>query len=152
MYRFCSILTHKVGEYSDRLLAASGICYEIIDEPLVTIRIREESRSQNQIEVWTCALEAICSLAGELDPRYRGDLAEKAAQAGSILFKAGAREQARRAFRVARDLGPPKYDQQRPIYGFIAQAFGPEIAERFGMLYRNLFFEAGRRYLATLGL
>jgi GT2 family glycosyltransferase len=132
-------------------LAASGIRYEIIDEPLVRIRIRTDSRSQNRVEVWTSALDAIRFLANELDPQYKPDLAEKAVQVGSILFKAGAREEARLAFRTAQELGPPTYNQQRRLYGLVARSLGPEAAERFGQLYRGVVFQSGRKFLAERG-
>ncbi len=132
-------------------LAASGIRYTVIDDPLVAIRIRSCSRSQNHEEVWSSALEAIRLLAKEIDPHYRSDLAYKAARAGSILFRAGARQKARVAFRIAQELGPPSYYGERPLYGFIARLFGPQAAESFGLIYRRFVSESGRRYLAERG-
>lgn len=120
-------------------LAASGISYAVLDEPLVVIRLRTESRSQKQIEVWTSALQAIEHLAEELPMGYRPDLSDTAARAGSILFKLGAPAEARRAFRLARHLGRPRFSGQGSAYRFIARRFSPEVAERVAAGYRAVF-------------
>jgi hypothetical protein len=128
-------------------LAASGIHYAIIDEPLVMIRIRPSSRSQNHLEVWTSAFMAVQWLARELPSCYQADLAEAAARIGSMLFKLGARAQARQAFQLAIRLGPPTYSQQRRLYQILARLFGPEAAEDVSTLYRNAIPQRMRSYL-----
>jgi glycosyltransferase involved in cell wall biosynthesis len=132
-------------------LAASGIRYRVIVDPLVFIRIRPSGRSQNQLEVWTSAVEAIHKLSKELPQRYHHDLAEKAIQAGSVLFQLGAHSDARKAFQFARELGPPTFSQQRRLYRYVARTFGPEIAERAGMFYRRMIPGRFRSSLAKRG-
>ena len=84
-YRRANILA--IGGYREQLwqaedfdfhirLAATGLRYCVIDDPLVDIRVRRASRSQNQVEVWTSAAESIRMLARELGREYWPDLAE----------------------------------------------------------------------------
>lgn len=129
-------------------LAISGVSYTIIRDPLVTIRIRPESRSSNHIEVWCSAAQAIAQLADEVPLQYKPDLAEAAVRAGSVLFKLGAYTEARKAFHLAKEIGPPLYSQQRRLYRAVARTIGPENTERLGHLYRRWFPENLRRRLA----
>lgn len=117
-------------------LAASNPRYTLITEPLIT-RLRV-GRSKNQAEVWGCALEAISFMAQELPRQYRPDLAERAAGAGSILFQLGLRVKARKAFRLANEMGPPTWRAREPLYQQIAQHLGPEWAEWAGWAWRRL--------------
>jgi glycosyltransferase involved in cell wall biosynthesis len=126
-------------------LAATNPTIKIISEPLIHIRIREDSRSNKLIEVWTSALQAIARLASELPEKYRADLAEAAAKAGSILFRNRALVPAREAFALARDLGPPEFSCEPRAYRFIARKFGQEHAERLGSFYREVLPETFRR-------
>jgi glycosyltransferase involved in cell wall biosynthesis len=132
-------------------LAASGIRFMVIGHPLVTIRVREASRSQNQVEVWESAVQSIRMLATEIDSKYRPELASRAVLAGSTLYKAGAHQQARTAFQLAEELGPPTYEGQRPLYRAIARTLGPVAAERCSSIYRSLIPNVSRKYLADLG-
>lgn len=131
-------------------LAASGITYAVVLEPLVTFRVRPHGRSQRRVEVWTSAVAAIEQLAGELPTGYRPDLAEAAARAGSQLFRLGARSEARRAFKLAKRLGPPTFAGQRRLYRTLARRVGPAMAEYAGGAYRKLP-GAWREYLASRG-
>jgi hypothetical protein len=138
-----------VGGYRDGLwqaedfdfhvrLAASGISYTVLDEPLVVTHLRPEGRSQNQVEVWTSALQAVAALAEELAPEYRSELSETAARCGSTLFRLGAIADARRAFELADRLGPPAYVGRSPWYRWVAHKFKAEAAERMAVSYRAL--------------
>lgn len=131
-------------------LAASGITYTVIDDPLVVIRLRAESRSQRQLEVWASAVQAVASLAEELPPRYRSDLAECAARAGSTLFKVGAVSEARRAFQMARRLGEPSFAEQPGAYRWLARTFNPELAKRVAAAYRALIPRTVRAHISQL--
>jgi len=132
-------------------LAASGARYTVIPEPLVKVRVRTASRSQNRWEVWTSAVCALKKLGGELDPVYRPELAEKAAEAGSILFDLGAYADARQAFELSDELGPPTYARRRRAYRMIARMFGPLAAEKAGALYRKRVPGAIRESVAVRG-
>jgi hypothetical protein len=128
-------------------LAAAHPSVAIIDEPLVHIRLRPDSRSQKQTEVWTSAVQAIAQLSDELPSTYRLDLAEAAAKAGSMLFRNGDKAAARQAFVLAKRLGPPAYLREQEPYRFIARNFGQELAERLGALYRLCLPETLRRQM-----
>ena len=130
-------------------LAASGLSYQVITDPLIQIRIRPSSRSQDRLEVWTSAIKAIARLASELPIDYRVDLAEAAARIGSSLYRMSAFTEARGAFNLAYDIGPPTYAQQRSVYRIVAGRYGPEVAENFGAIYRNIMPEKVRKFLAS---
>ncbi len=143
-------LVDKLGGYRTELwqsedfefhcrLAAYGIRYALIDESLVHISIRPESRSQtDQKQVWNCRLSAIRLLFLDLPPKYYPTIAEAALEVGSKLFQMGARVEARKAFQLAREIGPPSYSQQMAAYRRVARVLGPEAAEWFGLVYRHL--------------
>jgi glycosyltransferase involved in cell wall biosynthesis len=133
-------------------LAASGIQYGIITDPLVSIRIRPTGRSQNREEVWSSGVQALRRLSEELPRKYRPALANAAARAGSVLFQLGARNEARAAFELAMRLGPPSFSHRRRLYRALATAFGPNTAESLGMCYRGVLPEPVRRLVATCGL
>jgi glycosyltransferase involved in cell wall biosynthesis len=133
-------------------LAALGLRYTLITDPLVFIRIRPTSRSQHHLEVWASAVQAIARLATELPQQYKTDLAEAAARAGSILFRLGARSEARQAFSLAYEIGSPNFRHQREMYRILAKSFGPEVVELLGALYRKRIPERLRRYLGGVGI
>jgi hypothetical protein len=119
-------------------LAASGITYGVIDEPLVIQRVREESRSQNHQEVVASAVQGIALLADELPARYLPELSDAAARAGRALYRIGAHADARDAFSLARNLGRPPLRGQHSLYRLAASLIGLEGAERAGSIYRKL--------------
>jgi glycosyltransferase involved in cell wall biosynthesis len=131
-------------------LAALGGRYTVIADPLI-MRARSSGRSQNRLEVWCSAVQALDMLSSELPGQYHSDLAETATRVGSVLFKLGARAEARKAFRLADKLGPPALCGQRRLYRTLARTFGLEITERVGMLYRNMVPERFRGYLVERG-
>lgn len=142
-------LIHSLGGYRTALwqsedfdfhvrLAAKGIRYGLIDEALVHIRIRPESRSQNQNEVWVYRLRGLRLLISELDAKYQPAIAEAAVGIGSKLFQIGARTEAHEAFQLAQEVGPPRFEQQAAFYRYIAKCFGPETAEWMGLIYRRM--------------
>jgi glycosyltransferase involved in cell wall biosynthesis len=146
-YRRSAVLA--VGGYRDALwqsedwdfhvrLAASGITYGIIDEPLVIKRVRVESRSENHQEVFTSAVQGIALLAEELSARYRPELSDAAARAGMALYRIGAHADARKAFLVARNLGGPHLRSEHSLYRLVASLIGLEGAEWTGSVYRRL--------------
>ena len=125
-------------------LAATRPTYAIITDPLVTIRVRTDGRSHDRVQTWRLFVEAVSTLAQELAPDYRWDLADAAARAGSTLFKLGARDDARRAFRLADRLGPPRFSNQPPLYRVLARTLGFEAAEHIATMYRLLLPAAVR--------
>ncbi len=129
-------------------LAASGIGHAVINDPLVRIRVRPAGRSHNRVEVWSSAVGAIRRLSAELPTQYRPDLADAAARVGSVLFRLGGHIKAREAFRLAAEIGPHSFNGQLGPYRRIAKAFGPEVAEWIGVVYRSLIPRQVREYLA----
>src|SRR5205807_9484188 len=77
-------------------LAATGLRWRAIDEPLVIQRVRPDSRSTNREEVYLSALQAVESLATELPAPYRDALADAAGRFAGILFQLGAFAAAKR--------------------------------------------------------
>jgi glycosyltransferase involved in cell wall biosynthesis len=131
-------------------LAASGIRYAVILDPLVRIRIRAASRSQARAEVWSSALQALRSLASELPAMYLPDVAEAAARAGSQLYRLGVRDEAREAFRLARKLGARHYRNQSMAYRWLARSLGQEMAESIAACYRRTLPDSIRYRLRTM--
>ena len=119
-------------------LAATAPRYAVIADPLVTIRVRAGGRSRDQVQTWSSYVQAVASLSEELPARYRADLSDAAARAGSVLYKLGAHDRASAAFRLAARLGPPRLTTQRGMYRLLARTLGFEAAERFGLAYRRV--------------
>jgi GT2 family glycosyltransferase len=118
-------------------LAAAAPAFRVIPQSLVRIHLRAASRSRDVADVWRSAVQAIRLLASELPPVWRADLAEAAAKAGSQLFRAGAADEAREAFQLARELGTPVHGGQPAMYRAVARHAGQEWAERIGLAYRK---------------
>lgn len=129
-------------------LAAAAATFEIVDQPLTIKRIRPGSDSSDQVRVWSGMLDAIRLLSNELSTRYRPDLADAAARAGTALFALGAHSAAREAFELARRLGPPPFRGRRRLYRTLARMLGQETAERLGHLYRTMLPQTWRVKLA----
>lgn len=126
-------------------LAHAGAHYCAITDPLVLVRVRDESRSQKLSEVWKCRLQALEIVRPELGQDYAQDLSEAFAHAGSILHRLGEVDEARRAFAASLALGTPDYHGQLGLYRWSAHLFGPLAAERLAAFYRRLFPEPLRR-------
>jgi peptidoglycan/LPS O-acetylase OafA/YrhL/glycosyltransferase involved in cell wall biosynthesis len=132
-------------------LALSGISYAVLTDPLVVIRLRSEGRSSNQVEVWACFVESLRLLGNEVPASYKRDLAERALDAGCVLFRLGEKDEARKAFALAEELGPPYYTNKRFLFRNVARLAGPEIAERVALCYRALLPEPLRRAVGRNG-
>jgi glycosyltransferase involved in cell wall biosynthesis len=129
-------------------LAAASPAYHVIPESLVRIHLRARSRSRDVVDVWRSAVQATRLLASELPAVWRPDLAEAAARAGSQLFRAGAGDEARQAFQLARELGNPVHSGEPGVYRTVARHAGQEWAERLGLVYRKWLPERVRGRLA----
>ena len=119
----------------------------ILNEPLVRIRLRKNSRSQNRDETLLCALEALKVLEKELPALFLKELSEKAGEVGSELFKIRKIRKAREAFELAQRTGPPKFQHSNSLYRVLAQWCGQEAAEWGGLVYRSLIPNSMRRIL-----
>jgi glycosyltransferase involved in cell wall biosynthesis len=132
-------------------LALSGLSYAVVPEPLVTIRVRAAGRSQDRVQTWGCIVNAVEALVAEVPAWYRRDLADTAARAGSALYKLGARGEARRAFALAKRLGPPTFQSERRFYRVLARSLGPQAVERISSVYRGLMPIGVRAFLSSRG-
>jgi glycosyltransferase involved in cell wall biosynthesis len=118
----------------------------IIDDALLNLHVRQESRSQKQLEVWRCRLEGLRHAHGYLKPKYRQDLADAASEVGSILFSLGDAPHAQSAFAWARSVAVPNYKTRPWLYRLIAR-INPMMAERIGKIYRAFIPDFMRRLL-----
>ena len=128
-------------------MALSEIRCEWILDPLVNIRLRPESRSQNLPEVWNCRLQALRLLFLDLPPKYYPAMAEAAMGVGSKLFQIGERKGARQAFRFAKEIGLSDFRKKGLVYHRIAKLLGPEVAEWMGIAYRHLLPSPLRKWV-----
>lgn len=149
-------LIQKMGGYREDLwqsedfdfhvrLANLAPKFEIILEPLVSIRLRPESRSQKRDESLGDAVKAIDLLRKEVPQQYHQTLAQKAARLGSELFEQGYRKKAREAFKLAKALGHPTFEHKPGFYQKVAETSGQEIAEWVSLVYRKIIPESMRR-------
>ncbi len=118
-------------------LAARGAKYCAIYEPLVLLRVRGESRSQKQLEVWECRFKGLEILTGVLPPRYRSPLADAYGVVGRQLHQLGAADRARQCFVRAKELGGARFEGASVGYQYLATWFGPNVAEKLGRFYRQ---------------
>jgi len=133
-------------------LALSGARCEIIADPLVSIRLRAESRSRDELECRRCMVRAVHDVAGKVPEAYRRDLTERAADVGCSLLRDGARADALEAFRIANSIGKPSFRNQRKMFRWLARFGGPEFAERVASMYRMSLPEQWRRKAVKAGL
>jgi glycosyltransferase involved in cell wall biosynthesis len=128
-------------------LAAKTKRFEILEEPLVRIRLRSDGRSRRITEVYESAIKAVKLLSEELPRAYRLELANAAARFGSQLYQIGEKDTARQGFELARQLGPPALDDRSPLPRFLARSVGLEATEWLGSWYRKLVPEKLRRWV-----
>lgn len=128
-------------------LAEQGARYRALTEPLVLVRVRNASRSQDFQEVWRCRLKGLDLLAPRLRLQYGPELAEAYSHVGSTLHRLGDPDAAKRAFGQASQLGRAQYSGQQALYRTVAHLFGPMAAEWLGTWYRKLLPAALRRSL-----
>jgi glycosyltransferase involved in cell wall biosynthesis len=136
------VLFESIGGYSEALwqsedfeahvrLLHAARTVEVVDQTLVRIRSRPESRSRSrQDEVWTGTVEAIEMLTADIPDLYQQELADKAAMAGSKLFMLGDIRGAKRAFALAGRHATPTFAGRSIWYRLLARTLGPIAAER----------------------
>jgi glycosyltransferase involved in cell wall biosynthesis len=132
-------------------LAARGVRWTVITDPLVIQRLRSGGRHHRSVEVWSGCMQAILGLSSQLPSRYRPDLADAAVRAGSQLYKLGARSEASAAFKLAAQLGPPCFSTHRRLYRLLSRAFGFQTTEQLGRTYRRVMPNRLRAYVADRG-
>ncbi len=128
-------------------LAAAGARFNAHLEPLVRVRVRNESRSQKLKEVWAGRLKGLTMLQRVLVPKYQPFIAHALAQTGSQLHQAGSYWLAHRAFRLSRRQVRPTYSDRSPLYAPVATFFGGGFAEWVACVCRFLLPASLRRRL-----
>lgn len=116
----------------------------IIEESVLKLHVREQSRSQKYLEVWQCRLQGLKFAKAYLATKYAQDLAEAAANVASTLFQLGDEAGAREAFAWASQVGAPSF-QKRPWFYRRLAKWDPLMAERVGKIYRKLIPSSIRR-------
>jgi hypothetical protein len=120
-------------------LAARARSWRPVTRSLVVKRLRSESLSaRHALECQTCTGLAVELLAPELPARYRQVLSEKVARTVGPLLDMGATEEAARAARLARKLGPPRFPDRPVGFRMLARATTQETAERLSRVYRRM--------------
>lgn len=111
--------------------------FVVLEEPLIFIRVRKDSRSQNVEETALDTLKAIKLLKDSIPKSYYCYLADKTAFMGSKLFAIGNINQAREAFRFSQVLGPSNFHWRKNSFQIFAKLFGPIFAEKIGLFFRK---------------
>jgi glycosyltransferase involved in cell wall biosynthesis len=112
--------------------------YALIAEPLVGIRIRSNSRSSNQIEVYRDGLRGLKQIESEIPTSHQRQLADAAITISRKLYQLGDLAGARNGFSWATKLGVASYRHQHWGYRLCARLVGPSCAEMISAQYRKL--------------
>ena len=137
-FRPREVLSHSEDFDFHIRLAAAAQSFIVIPRALIIQRIRSGSLSADMESCWTSAVKAIELLAKSLPPQYRVDAADAAARFGSELYAIGSHSHARRAFRLARGLGPSRFLHRRRAYRMLASVVGPYATEWLAMTARQI--------------
>lgn len=130
-------------------LALANAKWRVITEDLVRIRRHDRQRSHLSREVWTSAVDALEHLAEQFPTTARPAAARAATRAASMLFAAGARADAERAFELADRFGGPRYD--RPVMQRMTAMFGAMQSETIAAAYRRLLPRSLRAHAQRSG-
>jgi hypothetical protein len=128
-------------------LAAQFPLYEVLDEPLAVSRVRAGSRSKQLRKSWSDVVQALELLVADVPRPYHGELAERALEAGSALYRLGAKEDGRKAARLARQIAPLQYRSYGRVNRLLYRIFPFSLAEEFGVWYRRTVPEPMRATL-----
>jgi glycosyltransferase involved in cell wall biosynthesis len=132
-------------------LAAGGLRFTVIPQPLVLQRLHDSNRSKDHLRVWSDGVKILETLAGELRPEYLPDVCDALARAGRVLFQLGAIAEARHAFVAASRFGCPRFQGESGAYRLTSRFCGPMAAERIGCAYRSLLPGSVRERLRMIG-
>ncbi len=114
----------------------------VLNESLAFIEVRDQSRSQKQLEVWQWRLASLRLLFLDLAPKYYPAFVEALCKTGCRLYELGDSASARQAYDLALQLGAPRYTGRSFSFRWLARALGPLSAEWVGVQMRSL---RGRR-------
>jgi hypothetical protein len=150
---FSRKLLLKMGGYPETLLQPEGAfhirlaahcsSYALITEPLVGIRIRNDSHSSilrryNRLDLYRDGLRALKLVAPDIPPNYHIQFADAAIDCSRCLYQLGDLEGAREGFSWGISLAQPSYRHQPWGYRLCARIAGPLYAEMISTIYRKL--------------
>jgi hypothetical protein len=152
----------NMGGYNERLwqsedfefhvrLALAEPRWTVLPESLVRVRVRAAGRSQQELEVWQSAWQAVCALEASVPASHRADLAACAQRVGNRLHRLRDYQGARGAFRLADSLGLRPSDAPRARHR-LTRWLGLPAAHRLAGLYRAALPRSVRRWITTLGI
>jgi hypothetical protein len=144
----CAVSQSEDYEFHIRL-ALSGLRFEVVNRPLVNIRLRHDSRSQDAIALHADAVSALALHASSIPQAYKTEVADALVRRGSQLFRLGAADLADVAFSTARACSAPTYSHAGFAYRAMARAFGPSVTERCAFAYRRCLPVSLRQILRT---
>lgn len=138
----------EVGGYDERLwqsedyelhvrMATQHPKIAILEESLVQLRLRDQSRSRKEIEVWECRLQALKLSQAYLPKTHSLEAAEAAADVACRLFELGATGLSRDAYALTEKLGKPTYRKRHRGFRTLAKTLGPLPAEHLSKLSRS---------------
>jgi hypothetical protein len=133
-------------------LAAAQPTFSVIPEPLVSKRLHDSCRSNDQAACLRDLVKSLEAFSRELPVRYRDRICQRLAGAACGLFRLGDRTSAAKALALARSLGKPSFRDERLVFRILAGTLGPEFAIRAGNAYRNVLPQAARRWVASQGV
>ncbi len=151
-------LIKRLGGYREELwqsedfefhvrLALSEARFEIISRSLAFIDIRDDSRSQKQLEVWQWRLSALRLLFLDLPPQFYPTFIEALCATAHKLFELRDHHSSSLAYNLIMQLGTPRYSGRSLLFRLLAKFFGPFKTEIIGKSYRNFLPESVRRRL-----
>jgi hypothetical protein len=128
-------------------LAAQFPRYEILDERLVAVRVRAGSRSKQVRECWCDVIRLLELLVPDVPESYHGELAERAIEAASALYRMGAKEEGCKAARLACRIAPLQYRNYGRVNRLLYRIFSFGLAEALGVWYRRTIPQPIRSFM-----
>lgn len=110
-----------------------------IEKALVIQRLRPNSNSHSAglLVCHQSGLKALNLLADELIKAYKPDLAESYSRIGYSLYVLGDINNARVAFKKAKELGLKKFPGRSKYFVILARIFGQELAEQISLMIQQ---------------
>ena len=128
--------------------AAAADRFEVITDSLILAWKRTESHSSvNYRQCFISVIDSLSALYGTLPKKYLPELAETAWRTGCQLYHLGMKNEAMRAFTLAKRSGTPEYRGRPGSYAWVANTFGAMTAESISAFYRRSISEEVRASL-----
>ena len=136
---FDETLWHKEDVDVFFRMALADCSYQVIDEPLITIRQRVTSHSTKPVESALHSFRFLKKLHTLAVPaEYHFMLCEYAGNCGVWLHQAGLRAEAAEAIQMAKAFGRPSYTTYPPKLRFLAGTLGVKMTENLRSMWREM--------------